>query len=153
MIFRQWEKVLSKDKTQTRRLAKKAHSKAPVGSVSILHVRTNYQSRGAWRSRALWSVGKTYAVQPPGEPGTHQRGGKSVGRIRIKSIHLEHIQDISDEDLIKEGFYCYEDIGGAVLDELQPDREAFIDNWDDMYRDEPDAGWDDNPTVYVIDFE
>jgi len=153
MIFRQWEKVLSGEKTQTRRLAKKTHSSAPAGSVSILCVKTHYLSKGAWRSRTLWAVGRNYAVQPPGEPGSNARGGKEVGRIRIRAMHLENVQDISDEDLIKEGFVCYEDIGGAVLDELQPDHERFIENWDDMYKDEPDCKWEDNPPVYVIDYK
>jgi len=152
MIFRQWEAVLSGDKTQTRRLKRARHYQLPKGH-PIKVVKTMYTSRDDLRSRTLWVVGKDYAVQPPGEPGTHQRGGKSVGRIRIKSILVELLQDISDDDLIKEGFVCYEDIGGAVLDELQPDREAFTKNWDDMYRGEPGAEWDGNPLVYVIDFE
>jgi len=144
---------MSGEKTQTRRLHKPTHSSLPRNARSVLAVKTHYQSRGKWRSRTLWTVGKTYAVQPPGEPGTQQRGGKSIGRIIIKGIHLEPLQDISDEDLILEGFVCYEDIGGAVLDELLPDRESYIENWDEMYRDEPDYQWDKNPTVYVIDFE
>ena len=152
MIFRQWEKVLSKDKTQTRRLRKPSHSTIPPRKDSVVVVRTNYVQGGAWRSRTLWVVGKNYAVQPPGEPGSKKRGEKSVGRITIEGIHSEPLQDISDEDLIKEGFYCYEDIGGAVLDELQPDREAFIEAWDNMYKGEPDYRWNDNPVIWVIDF-
>jgi len=153
VIFRQWEKVLSKEKTQTRRLHKPNHSTIPGWhTTNIVVVKTHYQSKGIERSKSLWVVGKTYAVQPPGEPGSHARGGKGVGYIRITQMRLEPLQDISDDDLIKEGFVCYEDIGGAVLDELQPDREGFTENWDDMYKGEPGFLWDDNPVVYVIDF-
>lgn len=152
MIFRQWEKVLSKDKTQTRRLRRPLHTTIPPHKDSVAVVRTGYHYGGKQRSRTLWVVGKDYAVQPPGEPGSKKRGEKSVGRIRITGIHTEPLQNISDEDLIKEGFICYEDIGGAVLDDLQPDREAFIETWDDMYKDEPGYRWNDNPNIWVIDF-
>lgn len=153
MIFRQHEKVMSGEKSQTRRLVKESHSTIMINKDYIAVVRTNYFQGGYPRSRCLWSINNTYAVQPPGEPGTNQRGGKSIGRILIKSIRRESLQDISNDDLIKEGFVCYEDFGGAVLDELQPNREGFIENWDDMYCDEPNFQWDKNPMVYVIDFE
>jgi len=157
MIFKQWEQVLDRSKTQTRRVKRHYHkhfvSHHRFADFStdwdwvIYCVKTQYLVAGETRERELWAVGKTYAVQIPGGRASRARGGKAVGRIKTNSIKIEKVQDISDDDLIKEGFFVVEN-GHKV-----PDRAGFIVNWNNMYANDPIANWGANPEVFVIDFE
>jgi hypothetical protein len=65
MIFKQWQKVLSGEKTQTRR---------PVREGEYF-----LNGRVKKAGRAKWIEGKTYAVQP-------KRCARAVGRIKILRI-------------------------------------------------------------------
>lgn len=83
------EKVLSGEKTQTRRLVRP--DDVPVldrQEIVRVHIST-----GAVRYR----VGSTYA----GQPG---RGKHAQGRIRLLSIRHEDVRQISEEDARAEGF-------------------------------------------------
>lgn len=88
MIFQHTiDKLLSGEKTQTRRLASWRdghHGKATRMDLTILSAKN-------------WEVGKTYAVQPG-------RGKKAVGRIRITRIEYQDVRDISYPDVQSEGF-------------------------------------------------
>lgn len=115
MIFQHtWEKVLSGEKTQTRRIVKPGDAFTTPLSMGIIGphrgrvVTTlpNYARppRGFDNiysvmngKRTVYQVGKTYAVQSG-------RGQKAVARIRILSIKREDVREISDEDVKAEGF-------------------------------------------------
>jgi len=85
MIFAHtWQQVLDGTKTQTRRLVNEG--------VDYRHDNTIYRN-----NRAMWTVGKTYAVQPA-------RGKKQIARIELDAIRLERVCDITHEDARGEGF-------------------------------------------------
>lgn len=77
--------------------------------------------------------------------------------IKITKIHLEYLQDISDEDCLREGIFkfqmCYvfqerlKKIKNFVLD---TPREAFRILFDKI---SGNGIWDRNPLVYVYEFE
>jgi len=113
MIFQHtWEKVLSGQKTQTRRIVK-AGDYAKYQFLLIAFI-ADGQLSDETRShknpiefierdrKVIYSTdktyaAKTYAVQPA-------RGQKAVGRIRITSIRREDVRNVSDEDVKAEGF-------------------------------------------------
>lgn len=85
------QKVLSGEKTQTRRLGKpgfkpwyRYDETIPAVVVTELH-------------RPVWQVGKTYAVCPG-------RGKHSIGRIRLVKIRREQVGAITETDALAEGF-------------------------------------------------
>lgn len=136
MIFQHtWEKVLSGEKTQTRRIVKPKtvfpsnmrstdntdgdwmwHGK--VFTASACKPGTGYWGLGYTEARIKYEVGKTYAVQPG-------RGKKAVARIRILSIRREDVREISGQDVKAEGF---------------DNRVAFMNVWLQMH----------DPEIYEI---
>lgn len=110
MIFKKElaEKILSGEKSQTRRLVH------PEDCEEYFSIPPEYGHRLCGEiyavvypriSRATtceydavrYAVGKTYAVCPG-------RGKPAIGRIRITAIEREDVRDISEEDAIAEGF-------------------------------------------------
>lgn len=86
------DKVLSGEKTQTRRIVK------PGDELFIDYIDpTAVMRRGQSAYRTIFEVGKDYAVQPG-------RGKKAVARIRLLSIRREDAREISDADVKAEGF-------------------------------------------------
>lgn len=136
MIFQHtWEKVLSGEKTQTRRIVK------PHDYINRWHLNgdddctineiltprkkpTKYET-----SRNVYLLGKTYAVQPG-------RGQKAIAHIEITDIRHEDVRCISDEDARAEGF-------DSPLD--------FLAKWTQMHDrqmqfDRDDENWADDGT-------
>ena len=79
--------------------------------------------------------------------------------IRITRIRVERLQDISDEDCLKEGiwtrtgrWYCYDIIkrGEEYYDPYPDPREAYSVLID---RISGEGTWQSNPYVFVYDFE
>lgn len=90
MIFQHTiDKVLSGEKTQTRRL-----STHHAGSFYDEHWGAVYNTL---TGMPVWVVGKDYAAQPG-------RGKAAVARIRIVEIRQENVRDISHQDAVAEGF-------------------------------------------------
>lgn len=124
MIFQYtWEKVLTGEKTQTRRIVKPDHNYAGALPHAIPYV---YRGQGHSATK-VYEVGKTYAVQPGrGKPTIYTRWSDMTGtgyevlrqdyspelanwgwkplRIRILNIHIEDVRNISMEDAKAEGF-------------------------------------------------
>lgn len=105
MIFQHtWEKVLSGEKTQTRRLVRPGQRLQEVfydwQQMYVYADETNKRCVYGTYHDVLYP--KTYAVQPG-------RGQKAVARIRILSIKREDVRVISDEDVEAEGFKSISD--------------------------------------------
>lgn len=129
MIFQHtWEKVLSGQKTQTRRLFRNEAFDANWGPSGVLvnagMCNSAVIDEGEMKDivcvfaansddgrlydenfkckRRKWVVGSAYPVQPG-------RGEKSVGRIQITGIRLEDVRQISEGDAKAEGFKSIDD--------------------------------------------
>jgi len=85
------DKVLSGEKTQTRRIYK-LNKHYPSFSND-----TYWAVFGVQGAPPIYEVGHTYAVQPG-------RGKPAVARIQITEIRREDVRCISDEDVKAEGF-------------------------------------------------
>ena len=133
MIFKgTWEKVLDGTKTQTRRPIK-------AGELFYKNQRPPFvQSPGG-----LWKyvVNNTYAIQPG-------RGKKSLGRIRLEKIRLEHVQNISCKDMIAEGLSTNLRETDASKDLLR----QWENLWNSLYKGTKFA-YENNPKVWVLEFE
>jgi len=105
MIFMHtWEKVLSGEKTQTRRLAKPNHHarnlwRTGIGDDLRIGMTGDNVAIGVVQSsgRDLWRLYSTYAVQPG-------RGKTAIARIQITNIRCEDVRHISRENAKAEGF-------------------------------------------------
>lgn len=80
---------------------------------------------------------------------------KQMSRIflRVTSVRVERVQDITEEQARAEGVYP---ICGGYMADVDSEwrttaREAFRDLWDGLSK--PGARWADNPWVWVIEFE
>ncbi|MFQ3567608.1 MAG: ASCH domain-containing protein [Aggregatilineales bacterium] len=109
------QQVLSGDKRQTRRLIKPGQQLAEDGRAIL-----NGQ-------RAVYQVGRTYAVQPSGRQ-------KAVARIVLTGLRKERVSAISEADARAEGF---------------PSREAFLAMWRVIHGEDADLNCD----VWVFEFE
>lgn len=96
-----------------------------------------------WTHRALYIIGKTYAVQPG-------RGKPAVARIRITGIRQERLRDISEEDVLAEG--CGLVRWAGEPQEGWPATAGFAEAWDRI-NTRNGTRWADNPLVWVLDFE
>jgi len=83
-------KVLSGEKTQTRRIAKANETWADESCTAVVQSHNN-------RTRTKWSVDHTYAVAP----GRSKHG---QGFIELIALYLERAADISEADARAEGF-------------------------------------------------
>ncbi len=112
MIFQHTlDKVLSGEKTQTRRI-QKAGQWALKGewdtklkdfpTIAIVH-----------ESRTLYEVGSTYAVQGG-------RGQKGIARILITDIRAEDVRNISDDDVKAEGFASHSEFNNVWCAMYEP---------------------------------
>lgn len=101
MIFQHtWQAVLDGTKTQARRLAKPnefaLQQELPFGGYKVIDVHTGRLS--VLKSRKVYEVGKTYAVQPG-------RGQKAIARIRITAISRQDVREITESQALAEGGY------------------------------------------------
>ena len=97
---------------------------------------------------------------PIWKPSIHMP--KEAARIFLKvtDIRVERLQDITEEQAIKEGFEQFPctncrgfgccDCSGSGLEE--PGMVGFVHTWDNLY-EKRGYGWEANPWVWVIEFE
>ena len=87
------------------------------------------------------------------------RAEKMPHAIRITNIRIERLQDISDEDCIKHGIWCDDNVGlegttywyyGLVNSSFRTPQEAYASLID---RISGKGTWASNPYVFVYDFE
>ena len=170
MIFKQAQQVVDGTKRQTRRPVKPGERRAyqwPDGIFYYFQDEPSYiptviieypVSLTGPDCRIRWQEGKTYAVQPG-------RGQKSIGRIRLLEIRRERLQEISLEDIKAEGITTPEEfarIWGEAITRSWLEiaykrlkkgdlRNAFRYMWRSLY--EKPHRWEDNPDVWVLEFE
>lgn len=81
---------------------------------------------------------------------------KEIARIflRVKSVRVERLQNITEEQAIAEGCYHGPLFEGGEEDAVKA-RWSFMDIWKSTIKteDEETYGWDANPWVWVIEFE
>jgi hypothetical protein len=98
------KQILARRKIETRRPVKPGDSVAYLASNGKhyprlaselspeINIRRVYRGR-----RLLWEIGRTYAICPG-------RGKPQVARFRLLDIRREDVRDISEADVIREGF-------------------------------------------------
>jgi len=129
------EKVLSGQKTQTRRLVQEgdeATYAVPSGEIAQVYR----------RGKLLWEGYKTYSIQSG-------RGKKGNGRFRIVKIRIETLQSITEADAKAEGvrklYRCPQWLPNeAIL--------SFKQLWDSIHT-KPGTCWAENPEVWVLEIE
>lgn len=132
-----FQAVLDGRKTQTRRLVKPGEYAANSIGLYISDInewvekygdlwdlKNPYHTRdigphiASAGGKRKWEIGSTYAIQPG-------RGKKSIGRIRITGIRQEDVREISDADVVAEGF--------RVSDNPSVNRGEFLRTWCAMH--------------------
>ena len=127
----------------------------------ILYVRETFcpnyydDGRPAYRANYTAKV-KDVVPEPKWKPSIHMP--KELARIflKITDVRVERLQKIAPEDFVAEGNKCCKDCldhGGCALPEVcayLP--EAMKKLWDPIYK-EKGYGWDEDPWVWVIEFE
>lgn len=73
--------------------------------------------------------------------------------LRVKSVRVQRVQDISEEGALAEGIECHCNTGQSEYDKcsLTP-QEHFANLWDSI-NGKRGYGWEVNPWVWVIEFE
>ncbi len=71
--------------------------------------------------------------------------------LRVKSVRVERVQEISETDCIHEGITLKTSVGTGLPDHGSA-YSQFRDLWDSINKNRG-FGWDVNPWVWVVDFE
>lgn len=97
----------------------------------------------AWRADAHDQKG-------PWRPSIHMPRWASRITLRVKSVRIERVQDITDDDAIAEGIVGdegYRVPGPYFGDQLLPG-DCYANVWQSIY-----GNWTSNPWVWVVEFE
>lgn len=127
------QKVMAGEKRETRRIVKDNEFLGLDKDEQA--IQTVYRTKDG-RAHVKWQVGRTYAVCPG-------RGKHAVGRIKIVRLSQENLQSIWGDDLIAEGL-------GDIPEFVREIHFSWL--WDSINKT-PGTRWDDNPDVFVIEFE
>lgn len=167
--------VLDGRKTQTRRICKEqiwAHSDIVNAENGIYHFESPKYKVGevvavAQSYEASWQENASAYHNPyflRGLPGWKNKmfvaADKMIHQIRITDVRVEHLQDTSDEDCLKEGlewdgvasqyYVNYQKETGRKMFLGKTLREAFACLIDKV---SGKGTWERNPYVFVYDFE
>ena len=69
--------------------------------------------------------------------------------LRVEGVRMERLQEISEEDLIREGRMW---VDSGLARPGASERDGFARWWDSIYS-LPQERWESNPTVWVISFK
>lgn len=137
--------------------------KLPYKIGDVLWVRETWQE---WTDGYAYKVGGNYPQSfiDKWKPSIHMPRAAARIFLRVSNIRIERLQDISEEDAIKEGcngVKCEKE-HDYTLDEscgycnnsgyIEPPQLQFLYLWDSVYAKQGN-GWSDNPWVWVIEFE
>jgi len=77
--------------------------------------------------------------------------------LKIKDIRVERLQDISEEDALKEGFKPgYESIGNGKFEDVLEREWTAVDEFRELWQElnlKRGYGWNINPWVWIVEFE
>ncbi|EJE4180208.1 hypothetical protein M3890_001004 [Vibrio parahaemolyticus] len=73
-------------------------------------------------------------------PSIHMPRWASRLTLRVTDVRIERVQEITEDQTMKEGF------GNPILRNCK--KPMFVRTWDSIYQN-----WDENPYVWVIEFE
>lgn len=137
------QQVLSGLKTQTRRLVQpgdRAIFDHDLTTIWVVHR----------NGRLLYQVGKVYAAQAG-------RGQPAAGRIRLKSIRKQRVNEISEGDALAEGvtldhYYCDEGTNNDPTPIHRCDPVGkFADLWNTIHTGA--AAYENGPECWVLTLE
>lgn len=129
MIFRQIDEILTGKKTQTRRVRKDTEGAAALNLQTMSYARVYTVSK---RSVNKWQLYNKYAIVP-------KRGAAGIGRhIRLTAIRCERLHDITERDARAEGV-------ASVAE--------YRELWQAINGKTKGCRWEDNPEVWVLEFE
>lgn len=143
MLFEHtWKYVTSGQKTRTRRLVREGDYAVMDETDPNRPILQVISTADAGVPKPLYEVGKTYSVQPG-------LAKKTVGNIRLTAIHRERLQDLTEAEILKELPITSMEEG---ISDAQWALRTFMATWNIM-NSEPGTRWEDNPEVWVLEFE
>lgn len=83
--------------------------------------------------------------EPKWKPSIHMPKGLARIFLKVIDLRVERIQDITEIQVIKEGFNSKFDM---ETDTFYPEGYFFVEAWNEIYGD-----WESNPFVWAIEFE
>ena len=100
-------------------------------------------------------IRKEYGVK--WKPNIHMPREAARLFLRVKSVRVERVQDISEDDARAEGCSAgYETHGDGKFEDVTEyewtAKEEFADLWNSIYA-KRGFGWDINPWVWVVEFD
>lgn len=141
-------------KQRTRRIWKpemrqigRFNTDAPIGNrpIEFNPVHEIVSNQFTDRRRVLWTVGKSIAIKP-------SRTSKALGRVMCTGLHIEHMQDITEEEAMLEGVAPIFKIPVTREDITNINYRAWFKFiWNRIHPSGPKS-WDANPLVVAIAF-
>jgi len=129
------------------------YTKCPYGEIGdILWVRETWAQlkketgiRFAYKASDKYPFGEKYIVKFKWRPSIHMPRVAARLFLKVKSIKVERLQDISEEDVLAEG------IEKSIFP-YQPMKPLFKKLWNSI-KAKSGFEWDVNPWVWVVEFD
>ncbi len=137
-----WKYVVSGQKTQTRKLVQEGDYATVDETDPHQPISKVIRTADAGVPKVLYEVGKTYSVQP----GLAKR---TVGNIKVTAIRRERLQDLTEAEALKELPLTSLEEG---VSDAQLALKTFMGTWN-ISNSKPGTRWEDNPEVWVLEFE
>ena len=137
-----WKFVVSGQKTRTRKLVQEGDYATFDETDPNQPICQVIRTADAGVPKVLYEVGKTYSVQPG-------LAKKTVGNIKLTAIRRERLQDITEEEALKELPLTSLEEG---ISDAQWALKTFMGTWN-ISNIESGTRWEDNPEVWVLEFE
>jgi hypothetical protein len=142
LFLHTWKYVVTGQKTQQRRLVQPGDYAIFDETDPNRPILKVIRTADAGVPKTIYEVGKTYSVQPG-------LAKKTVGNIRVTAIRQERLQDLTEAEALQELPITSLEIG---VSDAQWSLKTFMGTWNIM-NSEPGTRWEDNPEVWVLEFE
>lgn len=153
--------ILDGRKTVTRRIVKQHGEKrtySPYNPGDILYVRETWSE---WTDGYVYKAWTSPFPQPGRYPDKFMKWHPSIHMpkeaariwLRVTDVRVERLQDMTGQDILKEGVNCHVHPEAHYFDGNQ--KMMFAELWDSTVKktDLDHYGWDADPWVWVIEFE